>query len=105
MNLINIVVLKKNLINIAGFSYDIFFIGTIQVKELMEGEMGKTARKNVKEYAEMAREALAQGTGSSWKNLSLLIEELCKIRETNDVNKLSSHDQRAVYSWLLFQSD
>ncbi|CAN6865038.1 unnamed protein product [Brassica oleracea] len=63
-----------------------------KVKELMEGEMGKTARKNVKEYAEMAREALAQGTGSSWKNLSLLLEELCKIRETNDVNKLSSHD-------------
>lgn len=48
--------------------------------------MGKTARKNVKEYAEKARKALAQGTGSSWKNLNSLLEEVCKSRETNDVN-------------------
>lgn len=54
--------------------------------------MGKTARKNVKEYAALARKALAQGTGSSWKNLNSLLEELCKSRETNDVNKLSSDD-------------
>lgn len=52
--------------------------------------MGKTVRKNVKEYAEMAKEALAQGTGSSWKNLNSLLEKLCVSRETNDVNKLSS---------------
>lgn len=48
--------------------------------------MGKTARKNVKEYAALARKALAQGTGSSWKNLNSLLEEVCKSRETNDVN-------------------
>ncbi|CAH8361138.1 unnamed protein product [Eruca vesicaria subsp. sativa] len=58
-----------------------------KVKELMEGYMGKTAMKNVKEYAEMAKEALAQGTGSSWKNLNSLLEELCESREANDVNK------------------
>lgn len=52
----------------------------------MDGDTGKT----VKEYAEMAKEALAQGTGSSWKNLNSLLEELCVSRETNDVNKLSS---------------
>ncbi|CAF1697463.1 hypothetical protein Bca4012_000939 [Brassica carinata] len=61
-----------------------------KVKELMDGDMGKTVRKNVKEYAEMAKEALAQGTGSSWKNLNSLLEKLCVSRETNDVNKLSS---------------
>ncbi|CAH2072730.1 unnamed protein product [Thlaspi arvense] len=59
-----------------------------KVKELMEGEMGKTARKNVEEYAEMAKEALAPGSGSSWKNLSTLLEELCKSRETNCVSKI-----------------
>lgn len=55
--------------------------------------MGKTARKNVKEYAALARKALAQGTSSSWKNLNSLLEELCKSRETNDVNKLSSDEE------------
>lgn len=54
--------------------------------------MGKTARKNVKEYAEMAKNALAQGTGSSWKNLDLLIEELCESREPNGVNKLPNDE-------------
>lgn len=58
----------------------------------MEGEVGKTSKKNVKEYAEMAKKALAPGTGSSWKNLNSLLEELCKSRETNDVCKLSSDD-------------
>ncbi|CAH8327709.1 unnamed protein product [Eruca vesicaria subsp. sativa] len=61
-----------------------------KVEELMEGETGKTMRKNVKEYAEMARKALGQGTGSSWKNLNSLLDELCHSVETNDVNKLSS---------------
>lgn len=56
--------------------------------------MGKTARKNVKEYAGMAKKALAQGTGSSWKNLNSLLEELCKTREPNGVNKLSSDEKR-----------
>ncbi|KFK25718.1 hypothetical protein AALP_AA8G150700 [Arabis alpina] len=63
-----------------------------KVKELMEGEMGNLARKNVKEYAEMAKKALVQGTGSSWNNLDSLLEELCKSEEPNDVNKLSSDE-------------
>ncbi|CAE6101888.1 unnamed protein product [Arabidopsis arenosa] len=63
-----------------------------KVKQLMEGEMGKTTMKNVKEYAEMAKKALAQGTGSSWKNLDSLLEEFCKSIEPNNVNKLSSSD-------------
>lgn len=54
--------------------------------------MGKTMMKNVKEYAEMAKKALAQGTGSSWKNLDLLLEAFCKSIEPNNVNKLSSSD-------------
>ncbi|EOA22383.1 hypothetical protein CARUB_v10003019mg [Capsella rubella] len=56
-----------------------------KVKELMEGEMGKTARKNVKEYAEMAKKASAPETGSSWKNLNSLLEDLCVSREPNGV--------------------
>ncbi|EOA30485.1 hypothetical protein CARUB_v10013609mg [Capsella rubella] len=52
-----------------------------KVKELIEGETGKMARKNVKEYSKMAKAALVQGTGSSWKNLDLLIRTLCKSRE------------------------
>jgi len=58
----------------------------------MEGEMGKTTMKNVKEYAKMAKKAMAQGTGSSWKSLDSLLEELCKSREPDGVNKLSSSD-------------
>ncbi|KFK40588.1 hypothetical protein AALP_AA2G015300 [Arabis alpina] len=54
-----------------------------KVKELMEGETGRTARKNVKEYSKMANAALVQETGSSWKNLDLLLEKLCKSRESN----------------------
>ncbi|KFK40078.1 hypothetical protein AALP_AA3G327300 [Arabis alpina] len=57
-----------------------------KVKELMEGETGKIARKNVKEYSKMANAALVQGTGSSWKNLDLLLEKLCKSRESNGAN-------------------
>ncbi|ESQ50835.1 hypothetical protein EUTSA_v10022679mg [Eutrema salsugineum] len=49
-----------------------------KIQELMEGETGKTARKNVKEYSKMAKAALVQGTGSSWKTLDLLLEKLCK---------------------------
>ncbi|CAN8299891.1 unnamed protein product [Cochlearia groenlandica] len=48
-----------------------------KVKELMEEEIGEIARNNVKEYAQMAKNALTQGTGSSWKNLNSLLQELC----------------------------
>ncbi|CAH8262683.1 unnamed protein product [Arabidopsis lyrata] len=60
-----------------------------KVKELMEGKTGKTARKNVKEYSKMAKAALVEGTGSSWKNLDLLLKELCKSKEPNGAYKLS----------------
>lgn len=66
------------------FFYVITFI--LQVQELMEGEKGKTARKNVKEYSKMAKAALIQETGSSWKNLNLLLEKLCKSGETSEGN-------------------
>lgn len=52
----------------------------------MEGETGKTAGKNVKEYSKMAKAALIQETGSSWKNLDLLFEKLCKSGETKEAN-------------------
>lgn len=52
----------------------------------MEGETSKTLKTNVKEYSEMAIAALVQGTGSSWKNLDLLLEKLCNT-EPNDANK------------------
>ncbi|GMI68410.1 hypothetical protein like AT2G16890 [Hibiscus trionum] len=48
------------------------------VKELMEGEMGKQVRERVKEVAEMAKMAMAEHSGSSWKTLNSLIDELCK---------------------------
>ncbi|EOA32880.1 hypothetical protein CARUB_v10016195mg, partial [Capsella rubella] len=47
-----------------------------KIKELMEEETGKIARKNVKEYSKMAKAALVEGTGSSWKNLDLIFKEL-----------------------------
>ncbi|XP_010516020.2 PREDICTED: UDP-glycosyltransferase 90A1-like [Camelina sativa] len=59
---------------------------TQKIKELMEGETGKIARKNVKEYSKMAQAALVEGTGSSWKNLDLILQELCKSRESNVAN-------------------
>ncbi|KAL5582532.1 hypothetical protein UlMin_014974 [Ulmus minor] len=37
------------------------------VKELMEGNLGKEVRKKVKEVAEMAKKAMEEGTGSSWR--------------------------------------
>lgn len=55
-------------------------ISILQIRELMEGD-GKLVRENVKEYSKMAKEALVQGTGSSRKNLDLLLETLCKSRE------------------------
>ncbi|KAF5739631.1 putative UDP-glucosyltransferase [Tripterygium wilfordii] len=47
------------------------------VKELMEGEMGKEVRKNVKVIADTAEKAMEENSGSSWKTLDLLIQEIC----------------------------
>ncbi|KAE8689323.1 UDP-glycosyltransferase 90A2 [Hibiscus syriacus] len=47
------------------------------VMELMEGERGKQVRKRVKEVAEMAKMAMEENSGSSWKTLNLLIDEIC----------------------------
>lgn len=44
------------------------------VRELMEGEIGKNARKNVKEISESAINAMKEG-GSSWVKLDELINE------------------------------
>ncbi|KDP45375.1 hypothetical protein JCGZ_09624 [Jatropha curcas] len=46
-----------------------------KVKGLMEGEKGKEVRKKAKEYAEMAKKAMEEGTGSSWRTLDKLIDE------------------------------
>ncbi|MBA0758643.1 hypothetical protein Gotri_021622 [Gossypium trilobum] len=51
------------------------------VKELMEGEMGKQARKRVKEVAELGKMAMADADGSSWQTLDLLINELCNKKQ------------------------
>ncbi|KAJ6309419.1 hypothetical protein OIU77_015218 [Salix suchowensis] len=51
------------------------------VEELMEGEMGKEVRKNVEEYGELARKAMEVGSGSSWRNLDALVNDLtCAIQ-------------------------
>ncbi|XVF14123.1 hypothetical protein REPUB_Repub09cG0030200 [Reevesia pubescens] len=47
------------------------------VKELMAGEMGKEVRKKVKELAELAKMAMEENSGSSWKTFDSLINELC----------------------------
>ena len=47
------------------------------VRELMEGEMGKEVKKKVKALAELAKMAMEENSGSSWKTLDLLINELC----------------------------
>lgn len=49
------------------------------VKELMEGEKGKEARKKAKEVAEMAKKAVEE-TGSSGHELDSLIDDICKQR-------------------------
>lgn len=48
-----------------------------KVKELMEGEKGKELRRNVEAYGKMAKKALEEGIGSSWKNLDNLINDFC----------------------------
>ncbi|OAY25825.1 UDP-glycosyltransferase 90A1 [Manihot esculenta] len=52
------------------------------VKELMEGEMGKKVRNKVSEFAEMAKKAMKEGTGSSWRTLDMLLEEFCRAKMT-----------------------
>ncbi|XWS44198.1 hypothetical protein CRYUN_Cryun15aG0023600 [Craigia yunnanensis] len=47
------------------------------VRELMEGKMGKEVKRKVKELAELAKMAMVENSGSSWKTLDLLINELC----------------------------
>ncbi|EEF44895.1 UDP-glycosyltransferase 90A1 [Ricinus communis] len=50
------------------------------VKELMEGDVGKKTRKKVKEVAKMAKEAMKDNTGSSWRSRDLLIQNCnCKV--------------------------
>ncbi|KAF7136369.1 hypothetical protein RHSIM_Rhsim08G0056400 [Rhododendron simsii] len=49
------------------------------VRELMEGEMGKEARKKVEGFGEMAKKAVEEG-GSSWQTLNQLINELQALR-------------------------
>ncbi|KAJ6751625.1 hypothetical protein OIU85_002091 [Salix viminalis] len=44
--------------------------------ELMEGEMGKEVRKNVKEHGEAAGKAMEVGRGSSWRTLDALVNDL-----------------------------
>ncbi|CAI0455364.1 unnamed protein product [Linum tenue] len=54
------------------------------VRELMAGEKGKEVRRNAKEYAEKAMQAMEEGSGSSWKTLNLLIDELCNKATTEN---------------------
>ncbi|KAA8530253.1 hypothetical protein F0562_004962 [Nyssa sinensis] len=51
------------------------------VRELMEGEMGKEARRKVKEVGEAAKKAMEEG-GSSWSTLNELINEIQARRHT-----------------------
>ncbi|XVE67952.1 hypothetical protein DITRI_Ditri09bG0029200 [Diplodiscus trichospermus] len=46
-------------------------------RELMEGEKGREIRKNVKELAELAKMAMEENRGSSWRALDMPINELC----------------------------
>nr|AFJ53027.1 UDP-glycosyltransferase 1 [Linum usitatissimum] len=49
-------------------------------RELMEGEKGEEAKKKVMEYSTKAMQAMGEKTGSSWRTLDMLIEELCRKR-------------------------
>lgn len=46
------------------------------VRELMVEEKGKEMRKKAMEISTMAKKAMAEN-GSSWKNLELMVEEMC----------------------------
>lgn len=50
------------------------------IRELMEGEMGKSARKKVKEHGENAKKAMEEG-GSSWNALNQLFDEILDLRQ------------------------
>ncbi|KAG6790124.1 hypothetical protein POTOM_006271 [Populus tomentosa] len=58
------------------------------VKELMEGETGKEVRKNAEEYGEIAKKAMEEGSGSSWRNLDVLVDALCNPRNPWNDNKV-----------------
>ncbi|CAN0904476.1 UDP-glycosyltransferase 90A1 [Linum grandiflorum] len=47
------------------------------VRELMEGQRGEVAKKNVKDYSTKAMQSMEEMTGSSWRTLDMLINELC----------------------------
>lgn len=47
-----------------------------KVRELMEGERGKEARRKARDLAEAARRAVEDG-GSSWQTLNSLLKETC----------------------------
>ncbi|KAE8648908.1 UDP-glycosyltransferase 90A1 [Cucumis sativus] len=46
------------------------------VRELMEGEKGKKVREKAMEISEMAKKTMTEN-GSSWRNLELLMQEMC----------------------------
>ncbi|XP_054803252.1 UDP-glycosyltransferase 90A1-like [Prosopis cineraria] len=52
------------------------------VRELMEGEKGREARKKVAELAGAAKKAVAEG-GSSWRALDSLLLEACRKTESS----------------------
>ncbi|KAH9790601.1 hypothetical protein WN944_009795 [Citrus x changshan-huyou] len=51
------------------------------VRELMGGEKGEKARTKVKELSEIARKAMEEGKGSSWRCLDMLLDETCKLEQ------------------------
>ncbi|KAK1359528.1 Glycosyltransferase [Heracleum sosnowskyi] len=57
------------------------------VKELMEGEMGKVVRKNVEEIGDAAAKAVLEESGSSWKYLDHLIEDIVAFRNKKFVSQ------------------
>ncbi|ESR59706.1 hypothetical protein CICLE_v10018070mg [Citrus x clementina] len=48
------------------------------VRELMGGEKGEKATTKVKELSEIARKAMEEEKGSSWRCLDMLLDETCK---------------------------
>lgn len=54
------------------------------VRELMEGEKGRKARSKVKELSEIARKAMEEGKGSSWRCLDMLMDETCKLKHKSN---------------------
>ncbi|XP_061341326.1 UDP-glycosyltransferase 90A1-like isoform X2 [Gastrolobium bilobum] len=55
-----------------------------KVRELMEEEKGREARKKVRELAQMAKVAVQEG-GSSWSTLHSLLQETCFKKEKSPV--------------------